>query len=267
MGLPPKSENGTALVTGASAGIGVEFAKRFAELGYGVTLVARREDRLNDLKIQLEQEHGVRAEAVAADLSDAGSREALVSEVANRGLTVEILVNNAGFGTRGLFSKLDRGTELREIATNVEALSDLTSVFLPGMVERDRGGVINIASTAAFQPVPYMATYGGTKAFVRSFSEAIHSELAGTGVNCLAVCPGPVRTEFAEIAGNQEPLDRLPDLAVVDASDIAKQAIDYLGKGKRELIPGFVNKAQVYSAMPIPQAIKLRAVGRIFKTE
>lgn len=185
-----------ALITGASAGIGYEFGVCLAERGYDLVLVARRRDRLEELATKQRALHGVRIEVIDADLSDAGSVDAIVAEVIRLGMSVDLLVNNAGFGTHGRFETLDPARERDEIAVNVASLVALTHACVPAMLERKRGGVINVASTASFQPVPYMAVYGATKAFVRSFSEALHEEVRTRGVTILALCPGPTATEF-----------------------------------------------------------------------
>ena len=198
-----------ALVTGASAGIGVEFAKRLAERGYDVILSARRRERLVELAARLRAEHGdVRVEVIVADLSLPVAPAQIVAETARLGLHVDLLVNNAGFGTHGRFEALDADRERCEIAVNVAALVALTHAYLPAMLERGSGGVINVASTAAFQPVPYMSVYGATKAFVRSFSEALHEEVRTRGVRVLALCPGPTATEFftSDVAAPRGPV-------------------------------------------------------------
>jgi short-subunit dehydrogenase len=188
-----------ALITGASAGIGAEFAARLAGLQYDLVLVARRRDRLEAIAAAQRAAHGIRVEVIEADLSLAGAPDAIVAGVARAGMTVDLLVNNAGFGTHGRFETIPPERERDEIAVNVTALVALTRAFLPAMLERGRGGVINVASTAAFQPVPYMAVYGATKAFVRSFSEALHEEVRDRGVRVLALCPGVTATEFFDV--------------------------------------------------------------------
>ena len=204
MALPPPSPASTALVTGASSGIGADLARELATRGHGVTLVARREARLTELAAELHKAHGVRAEVVALDLTDADARGGLPGTLAERGLTVEVLVNNAGFSTTGPVHRSDRLREMAMIRTDVEAVVDLCSIFLPGMVERGRGAVLNVASTAAFQPLPGQAGYGGSKAFVLSYTRALRAEVRARGVTVTALCPGPVKTEFAESAGFTE---------------------------------------------------------------
>lgn len=193
----------TALVTGASAGIGRELARLFARDGWDLVLVARREERLQALAADLEAEFdGVTAHVVVADLSEAGVAQAIFDRVVEDGIVIDALVNNAGFGSNGRFWELDADREIDQVQVNVTSLVHLTRLFLPGMVERGTGHVLNIASTAAFQPGPFMATYYATKAFVVSFTQAIAYELKGTGVTATAHCPGATDTEFAAEAGN-----------------------------------------------------------------
>jgi len=196
--LPTPSASSTALVTGASSGIGAEIARLLAEKGHGVTLVARREDRLAALAQELESKRHVRAEVVACDLSDAASRERLLETVRTRELDVDILVNNAGFGSAGNFQDLDLENELQMVRTNVDAVVHLCGAYVPAMVGRGRGAVLNVASVAGFQPLPRQATYAASKAFVLSFTEALSSDLKGTGVTATALCPGPVKSEFTD---------------------------------------------------------------------
>ena len=204
MAIPAPSPSTTCLITGASAGIGTEFARQLAARGHGVFLVARREDRLRELASEIERDHGVRAEFAACDLGDAADRRNLPGLVARRELDVSVLVNNAGFTTVGDVH-LNPDRQLGMIHVNVEALVDLTTKWLPGMVERGAGAVINVASVASFQPIPVQAVYAATKAFVRSFSEAVSAEVRGSGVTVTALCPGPVATEFVEAGGFKSP--------------------------------------------------------------
>src|SRR3954451_9281392 len=199
MALPPPSPGSTCVITGASAGIGTEFARELSRRGYGVTLVARREDRLRELAAEL----GDGAEADPCGVTDPNARKGLAEALGARGLSVDILINNAGFSTSGPFVKTDRDRELDMIRTNIEAVVDFCALFVPGMAERGRGGVLNLASTASFQPLPMQAGYAATKAFVLSFTESLHTELKGSGVNVTALCPGPVKTEFVEVANLQ----------------------------------------------------------------
>jgi len=194
----------TALITGASSGIGAEFARALAGRGMNVVLVARSEGRLTALAESLHARHGVRAEVVAADLSRAGAAAALHAETEKRSRQIDMLVNNAGFGTYGPFETLDAGRDHEEVALNVAAVVDLCHAYLPAMAQRGEGAVLNVASTAGFQPTPYMAVYGATKAFVLSFSEALWAEYRGRGVRVSALCPGPTTTPFFDVIGSEE---------------------------------------------------------------
>jgi short-subunit dehydrogenase len=249
-----------ALITGASAGIGLEFAKRLAERGYDVILSARRRDRLDDLAARLRAEHGgIRVEVIVADLQDADAPAAIVAETARLGMDVDLLVNNAGFGTHGHFETLPPERERDEIAVNVAAPVALTHAFLPAMLERGRGGVINVASTAAFQPVPYMAVYAATKAFVRSFSEALHEEVHARGVRVIALCPGPTATEFFDtnVAAPRGPIRTVRDVVTTGL-----RAYD---QGSPVVIDGANNKILIGFANVIPRRWATKIAGRIMK--
>ena len=264
MALPAPSPTSTALVTGASAGIGVEIARDLARRGQGVTLVARRIGPMEVLAKELAAAHGVRVEVVACDLSDAAARDALVEDIAGRGLTVEILVNNAGFSNSGPFATLDRESELRMIRTNIEAVVDLTARYLPGMIERKRGAILNVASTASYQPIPGQATYAASKSFVLSFTEAVHAEAGGAGVTLTALCPGPVKTEFADVAGMTNVESSLPDFAWVPPAEVARAGMAALAAGKRVVIPGPLNVATSVMGRLTPRGILLPLMKRFY---
>src|SRR5687767_6476364 len=191
-----------ALVTGASAGIGTELARLLA-VDHDLILTARRAEPLHALAAAVEQSHATTCHVFPADLADPAAPRQLFDAITAAGLTVDVLVNNAGFGDLGPFAKADTAKILRMIQVNVTALTELTALFLPGMLSRNRGRVLNVGSIAGFQPGPLMAVYYATKAYVNSFSEALSSELQGTGVTVTALCPGPVATEFAGVAGMQ----------------------------------------------------------------
>jgi short-subunit dehydrogenase len=263
VGLPPPDEKSTCLVTGASSGIGAEIARGLAERGYGVTLAARREDRLKELAAELE-DHGVRTETISADVSKTADRKRMRREIGERGLTVEVLVNNAGFGSGGKFFELDAEKEASMVRTNVEAVIALTGAYVPEMVERGRGAVLNIASLIAFQPVPFQATYGATKAAVLSFSEAIHEELRGTGVTVTAVCPGPVRTEFGEAGGFGGADDRIPGFLWLDSEKVAENALSALDGGDRVTVPGPINQVAALYGQHLPRSLMLPLVRRVW---
>ncbi|MDZ7734200.1 MAG: SDR family oxidoreductase [Acidimicrobiia bacterium] len=220
-------------MTGASSGIGAEIARDLARRGHGVSLVARREDRLRALADELHGDHGVRCEVLVADLADEAERRDLVSRVGDLGLTVEVLVNNAGFSTMGPVHRSEPEREVAMLRTDVEAVAHLCSLCTPGMVERGRGAVLNVASTAAFQPVPGQAGYSGSKAFVLAYTRALRAELAGTGVGVTVLCPGPVETGFVEAAGidEGEATSAMPSFMWVSAEAVAHRG--GVGSGPR----------------------------------
>jgi short-subunit dehydrogenase len=263
MALPPPSPDSTCLVTGASSGIGVEIARLLAGQGHGVTLVARRTERLDQLAAELRDSHGVRAETLGYDLGDADARERMLEELADRGLTVEVLVNNAGFGSGGRFHELDAEGEVRMVRLNVEAVVALCGRYVPPMVSRGRGAVLNVASTAAFQPLPRQATYGASKAFVLSFTEGLHADLAGTGVAATALCPGPVKTEFSEVAGIDEAASGLPNLFWAEADSVAEAAVRGLERGRRVVVPGALNRAGAFGGQHVPRSLLLRVGSKV----
>jgi uncharacterized protein len=264
MALPTPAADRTAVVTGASSGIGREIARELAGRGQGLTLVARRKERLDALAAELGGSAGVRVEVVPADLTDADARRGIAAAVADRGLVASILVNGAGLSTTGPVHKADPEAELTMIRTDVEAVAHLCSLFLPGMVQRGWGAVLNVASTAAFQPMPGQAGYGASKAFVVSYSRALRAELRGTGVTVTALCPGPVQTEFAETAGFDpaEVDSSLPKFMWVDATTVAKAAVDGLAQGKSQVVPGAANRALATIAPRLPANMLARGMAR-----
>jgi len=264
MALPEPSKSSTALITGASAGIGEAIARNLADRGHGVTLVARREDRLRSLAAELGDRFGVRAEAIGVDLGSDTARADLPRRIDELGLEVEILVNNAGFGGGEDFARTDRERLVSMVELNCVALLDLQALYLPQMVDRGRGAVINIASTAAFQPLPGSATYAATKAFVLSLSEAVHEELKGTGVTLTAVCPGPVKTEFAEAAGLGG-AEEVPGMLWSSAESVAKAAVDAADDGKRAIVPGLLNRAGALTGQHAPRMLALPIAKRIWR--
>jgi uncharacterized protein len=248
-----------ALVTGASSGIGEAFARALSARGYELVLVARRADRLEGLASEVPGE----AHAVPADLArDAAS---LPAKVADLGLSVDLLVNNAGFGTFGRFVDGDAERDSEQVRLNCEAVVTLTHAFLPGMVERGRGGVITVASTAGMQPLPYEAVYSASKAFARTFSEALHQELRGTGVRALAVNPGPVPTEWQRIAGYDDPDDTHGVPGRIGAEQVVEESLAAFDRGRRSIIPGRVIRWFVQANRPVPTAAKLRVVERMYR--
>ena len=253
-----------ALVTGASSGIGAALARRIAREGRNLMLVARRIDRLETLAGELKAAHGIDAHAVSTDLTRPGAVVALIGEMDRRGLTVDWLVNNAGFGTNGRFDQLPVEGELEEIRLNVEVLVELTGRLVPGMVSRRRGAVINIASVGGFVSSPYMATYSATKAFVLSFTEAIAAELRGTGVQALCVCPGFTHTEFHERAHMDLSGFAVPEFAWMTAEQVADQTVRAVGKGPI-LVNGVMNSAMVAALRLVPRAVLSRITASLLR--
>lgn len=263
MSIPIPSEKGTCLITGASAGIGTEFARQMAERGYNVTLAARRIDRLNDLALEIERDHNVRAVAVACDVTNAEQRRELLDSIEARGDVVDVLINNAGIGTDGPFWERHTDEQLAQVEINVLALTALTHMVLPRMIERGHGAVLNVASTAAFQPMPRQAVYAATKAYVLSFSQAISKELADTGVTATVLCPGPTRTEFfGERQADLE--DSTPGFTWQTAADCAKAGLDGMFKRKRVVVPKALNKVGAVSARHTPTGVTLEVLDRFW---
>jgi uncharacterized protein len=245
----------TALVTGASSGIGEQFARQLAARGHDLILVARRRDRLERLAEDLPGT----AHVVPCDL--ATEADSLAGKVSELGVNVDLLVNNAGFGTYGHFVDLDPEREANEVRVNCEAVVTLTHAFLPAMVERGRGGVIVVASTAGMQPIPYEATYSATKAFALNFTEALSEELRGSGVRVLAVNPGPVPTEWQEIAGHTA-AGVVP--GEIPAEQVVRESLEAYDRGRRSVIPGRTIRWFVRATSPSPRALQLRITERIF---
>jgi hypothetical protein len=243
------------LITGASAGLGAEFARQCSKRGDEVVLVARRRDRLEALAAELG-----RARVIVADLAAPGAPHKLIEAVEAQGLTVRTLVNNAGFGLTGRFAELSLARQREMIDLNVAALAELTHLVLPAMRERAKGGILNVASTAAFQPGPGFAVYFASKAFVLSFTEALHQELKGSGVHVTALCPGPTRTEFGQVAGvTSAAFDKF----AADAPSVVAAGLRGLARNKAVVIPGLTNKLSAQSTRLIPRAIMRRIVASL----
>lgn len=264
MALPPPSDSSTAVVTGASSGMGADMARELARRGYNVTLVARREERLRELATELGSD-GVQADVVAADVSSIEGRKGMIEAVRANGRDVEILINNAGYGSAGKFQDLDPETETLMVRTNCEAIIALCGEYVPGMIERGRGAILNVASIAAFQPIPRQATYSATKAFVRTFTEALTADLYRTGVTATALCPGLVPTEFAAEAGIDEGgWDQFPGFIKTSADENARAAIDGMDKGRRIVLLGVFNRVSAMSGHYTPRAALLRVLGKYY---
>jgi short-subunit dehydrogenase len=244
------------LITGASAGLGVEFARQCAKRGEEVVLVARRKDRLDALAAEIGNAH-----VIAADLAKPKEATRVVGEAMSRGLWVNTLINNAGFGLKGRFDELSLARQLEMVDVNVRALTNLSYVVINDMVLEGGGSILNVASTAAFQPGPNMAVYFATKAFVLSFTEALHEEWKGRGIRVTALCPGPTRTEFGAVAGFAEKgaFDRF----AADSASVVRAGLEGLDKNRAVVIPGFVNKVGAASTRFVPRSIIRKIAGAI----
>lgn len=259
-------DTGTALVTGASAGIGRALAERFAREGHDVVLVARREDRLRGASDEIEAAHGVTAHVVPADLSEREARDALYTDVRERGIEVDYLVNNAGVGTQGKFTEIDLDRDLALVALNVVAPTHLAKLFARDMVDRGRGGVLNVTSTAAFQPGPYMSTYYASKAYALWFSQGLYEELRGDGVTVTALCSGPVATEFQERAEmTNVPIGRRDGGLIrwLDPETVARVGYEGLADGKAVVVPGTANRVTRVAAKLLPSSVARRLAARV----
>jgi len=260
----PSASPKTALITGASFGIGLELARIFAREGYSLVLVARTADRLRQLASELEKNHGTRSLILATDLTDPGASAYVLDQTTRSDIQIDVLVNNAGFGQYGKFAENDLEECLRQIQLNITTLTHLTRLYLPAMIERKTGKILNVASTAAFQPGPLMAVYYATKAYVLHFSEALANELRGTGVTVTCLCPGPTATEFqkrANLAGT-----RLAKLGSMDAHTVAEDGYRGLITGKPVVISGFRNWLVAQSIRFAPRRM-VTAVARKLQEE
>ena len=245
-----------ALVTGASAGLGVDFARQLAKRGHRLVLAARRKDRLEALAKDLGK-----ARAVEIDLSKPNAAAKLMADLEANGESVDLLVNNAGFGLIGRFAELDAKRERQMIDLNVGTLTDLCRAVAPQMIKRKSGGIINVASTAAFQPGPKMAVYFATKAFVLSFTEALHEELKPHGVHVTCLCPGPTRTEFGDVAGFGG--NGLFDRVAMESPEVVEAGLNGLDRNKAVVVPGIANKVTANSGRFAPRSVVRRIAGAI----
>jgi short-subunit dehydrogenase len=256
----------TALVTGASSGIGTDLARCFARDGADVVLLARSEDALRALAEELEAEHGVTAHVLPADLSAPDAAATIDAELDEREIAVDVLVNNAGYGARGRFAERDEDEQMGMVHVNVTALTQLTHRLLPAMIERGRGGVLNVASTAAFQPGPHMSVYYATKAYVLSFTEGLAGEVDGTGVTITCLAPGPTETSFADRADMRDtPLFEM-DVAM-SAADVAQAGYEGFRAGRTLVVPGLANKASVVLSRFTPRRLARKITGWLQERE
>jgi short-subunit dehydrogenase len=260
----PAPARQTALVTGASSGIGLDLARLLAERGHDLILVARSRATLDQLAADLSAKHGISATSIPADLSDPATPQRLYDDLAARRVTIDLLINNAGFGLFGSFVQQDehRITELLQV--NITALTALTRLFLPGMIARNRGRVMNVASTAGFQPGPYMAIYYASKAYVISFTEAVSEELRHTDVTLTALCPGPTLTNFADVA--QMTFTNLFNTPFLMSSiAVARYGYDAMMRGQRIAIPGIINRVVAFSNRLAPRRLATTISRRLLE--
>ena len=264
MPLPTPGPDRACLVTGASSGIGSDIARELAARGHQVVLVARSEEPLRKLADEIGTD-AVPAHVLATDLSDRTARAGLLDRVAELGLTVDVLVNNAGYSTLGRVAEADPDEEMAMVEVDVLAVQDLCTRAVPGMVERGRGAVLNVASTAAFQPLPGQASYAAAKSFVLSYTLSLAGELSGTGVTATCLCPGPVKTGFADRAGFQpDDFDSsLPAPMWVTSAEVARYAVRQLDKGSLVAIPGLANRVGATFSQVAPRRVLLGILKRM----
>lgn len=253
----------TTLITGASSGIGEEFARKLAARGRNVFLIARSEDKLVTLCNELGRISSIRAQYFAVDLSQPEAPTRLFEEAGKRGIEIDMLINNAGFGSFGDFTRQDIARELNMIDLNVKALVELTYHFLKPMRERGQGTIINVASTAGFQPVPFMSTYAATKAFVLSFSEALWEENRPYGVHVMALCPGVTETNFFEAARGTKP----PARVAQTPEDVVETALRALARRKSHVVSGWTNFVMTEAERLVPRSLVVRAAGKMMRKQ
>lgn len=250
-----------ALVTGASSGIGTVMARKLAADGSDLVIVARSGDVLEELAADLTEVHGVEVEVLTADLTDAAGLAEVEARLQDVARPVDLLINNAGFGTTGRFADQDPDREELEIQLNVSAVVRLTHAAVPGMLARGRGGILNVSSIASFQPIPNMAVYSATKAFVTSFTEAIHEELAGSGVHVTALCPGFTRTAFVDNADAGEDATRIPDFIWMEPEPVAAAGLRAVAANRATVVPGLRYKLSTGATRVLPSAVTRRVIS------
>ena len=260
----------TALITGASSGIGAEFARQLAAQKYNLVLVARSQKKLEELAAKLQQQYGITAEVIVQDLSLPHAGQMVFEAVKVKNIAIDLLVNNAGFGDYGEFSNSDLSRQLNMIQLNITVLTELTGLFLPGMKARKQGGIINLASIAAFQPLPYMSVYAATKAFVLNFSEALWAENKESGVKILGVCPGPTESDFFKVAGFPDSFAEKQDstMSLTPADEVVRESLKALDKGQSTLVTGGVTN-QIIANIPrfVPRDFLVAAVEKQFRAD
>lgn len=258
----------TALITGASSGIGEEFARQLASKNTNLILVARSQDKLEELATKLQQQYSINAEIIVRDLTEPAAGKTVFDLVQQKGLTVDLLINNAGFGDYGSFCDCDLTKQMSMVQLNVTVLTELTGLFLPAMKARDNGGIINISSIAGFQPLPYMSVYAATKAFVLSFTEALWAENKDSGVRILAVCPGATESDFFKVAEFPDSFAESQNKAVnlTSATEVVEAALKALNKGQSTIVTGgLANQIIVNIPRFVPRDFLVSAVEKQFK--
>lgn len=255
----------TALITGASAGIGKSFAQELAARKTNLVLVARSEEKLQQLANKLESQYQIQTDVIVQDLTATAAKKDLFEAVSQKGLTIDLLVNNAGFGDYGAFAKRPLEKQVNMIQLNITALVELTHLFLPGMQERQSGGIINVSSIGGFQPIPYMSVYAATKAFVLSFSEALWAENRDSGVKILALCPGPTESEFFQRAEFPDSSKAASNQQFISAEEVVKDALKALEKNRSNVVTGgLINQVIVNSSRFLPRDTLVNAVAKQF---
>lgn len=253
----------TALITGASSGIGLELARLFAKDNYDLVLIARRKQKLEELKHELEK-HNLKVYVFSADLTELDAPQKIHDYTQSNNIHIDVLVNNAGFGVYGYFSSTSREKELNMVQLNVTALTNLTKLFMPHMIRQKSGGILNVASTAAFQPGPKMAVYFASKAYVLSFSEALHNELKPHGISVTCLCPGPTKTEFESRAATEEKMS-LFNGSIMDAKTVAQIGYDGLQKQKAVVVTGLKNKLLIFIGRFAPRSFIRFVTGKLME--
>jgi hypothetical protein len=256
----------TALITGASSGIGEAFARELAARKTDLVLVARSQDKLEKLATELEKQHQIQTEVIVQDLTETATGKLLYDAVAAKGLIIDLLINNAGFGDYGNFCDRELEKQIAMIQLNVTVLTELTGLFLPQMRQRGKGGIINVSSIAGFQPLPYMSVYAATKAFVLNFTEALWAENKDSGVKILALCPGPTESGFFEVAEFPESFAGGDKNAMVSAQEVVKEALKALEKNQSNLVTGGIgNQVVVNLSRFVPRELLVASVEKQFK--
>ena len=259
----------TALITGASSGLGKAFTEELAQRQYNLVIVARSEDKLQQIKLQIERQHQVSVDLIVQDLSLPHASQSVFKQVTEKGLTIDLLINNAGFGDYGTFSDRPLDKQVKMIQLNITALVELTHLFLPSMQQRKRGGIINVSSIAGYQPMPYLSVYAATKAFVLSFTESLWAENKNSGISILALCPGPTESKFFEVAEfPQSFANQNGNTSLTPASEVVKEALKALEKNQANVVTGGLgNQVIVNLSRFLPREMLVSGVEKQFRAD